>query len=286
MRTREPTPDHSHSDHHPEQEPLGQLPDSKHDLWTGPSLTIAEAARLCGVSASTIRRHLAAGRFPTAHQQPSPIPGQRGLWRIPAQDLLAAGLRARQARLPTNNRGTSPRITERRAGLVMTGFETSSTPWSWSVPVAEPPRTWPPSGPTRSRPWKAPCGRCKRSTLPRRPTPTALLPPQPHHPTPPTQPGEPPSQACCRCCRRAGRPSAPQPGGEGSDHRAGADRATATKAALVLTAQSSEGHSTATSRGGRGPCRACQAVARPSEVNERRQRTANAETSTCRPTAV
>jgi hypothetical protein len=68
MRTREPTPDHSHSDHHPEQEPLGQLPDLKHDLWTGPSLTIAEAAGLCRVSVSTIRRYLAAGRFPTAHQ--------------------------------------------------------------------------------------------------------------------------------------------------------------------------------------------------------------------------
>jgi hypothetical protein len=100
MRTREPTPDHSHSDHHPEQEPFGQLPDPKHDLWTGPSLTIAEAARRCGVSVSTIRRYLAAGRFPTAHQQPSPTPGQRGLWRIPTRDLLAAGLRPRQARTP------------------------------------------------------------------------------------------------------------------------------------------------------------------------------------------
>jgi hypothetical protein len=108
MRTREPTPDHSHSDHHPEQEPLGQLPDSKHDLWTGPSLTIAEATQLCGVSASTIRRHLAAGRFPTAHQQPSPIPGQRGLWRIPTQDLLAAGLRARQARPPDQQQRNEP----------------------------------------------------------------------------------------------------------------------------------------------------------------------------------
>jgi Helix-turn-helix domain len=95
MRNREPAPDHSRRDDPPEQEPLGQLPDSEHDLWIGPSLTIAEAARTCGVSASTIRRYLAAGRFPTAHQQPSPIPGQRGLWRIPTQDLLAADLRPR-----------------------------------------------------------------------------------------------------------------------------------------------------------------------------------------------
>jgi hypothetical protein len=100
MRTREPVPDRRQSGDHPEQEPLGQHPGSEHHLWSGPSLTIAEAARLCGVSASTIRRYLAAGRFPTAHQQPGPIPGQRGLWRIPTQDLLAAGLRPGQARLP------------------------------------------------------------------------------------------------------------------------------------------------------------------------------------------
>jgi hypothetical protein len=100
MRTREPVPDRRDGGDHPEREPLGQHPDSDHDLWSRPSLTIAEAARLCGVSVSTIRRHLAAGRFPTARQQPSPIPGQRGLWRIPTQDLLAAGLRPGQARLP------------------------------------------------------------------------------------------------------------------------------------------------------------------------------------------
>jgi Helix-turn-helix domain len=35
------------------------------DPWTGPSLTIAEAAGLCGVSVSTIRRYLAAERAHT-----------------------------------------------------------------------------------------------------------------------------------------------------------------------------------------------------------------------------
>jgi helix-turn-helix protein len=100
MRNREPVPDRRYGGDHPQQEPFGQLADSEQDLWVGPSLTIAEAARTCGVSVSTIRRYLAAGRFPTAHQQPSPIPGHRGLWRIPTQDLLAAGLRPRQARIP------------------------------------------------------------------------------------------------------------------------------------------------------------------------------------------
>jgi predicted DNA-binding transcriptional regulator AlpA len=108
VRNKEPVPDPSYGDHHPEQELLGQLPDPNHDLWTGPSLTIAEAAQMCGVSASTIRRYLAAGRFPTAHQQPSPIPGQRGRWRIPPQDLLAAGLRPGQAPLPDQQQRTEP----------------------------------------------------------------------------------------------------------------------------------------------------------------------------------
>jgi Helix-turn-helix domain len=108
MRSKEPVPDRDYGGDHPEQEPPGQLPDPEHDLWSRPSLTIAEAARLGGVSASTIRRHLAAGRFPTAHQQPSPITGQRGLWRIPTQDLLAAGLRPGQARTPDREEHDRP----------------------------------------------------------------------------------------------------------------------------------------------------------------------------------
>jgi excisionase family DNA binding protein len=56
------------------------------------TLTIAEAAQLCGLSTSTIRRYLRAGRFPGAQQAPSPVPGQPGQWRIPTEDLLEAGL--------------------------------------------------------------------------------------------------------------------------------------------------------------------------------------------------
>jgi hypothetical protein len=65
MGTREPTPDRRDGGDHPEQEPPGQHPDSEHDPWVGPSLTIAEAARLSGVSVSTIRRYLAAERAHT-----------------------------------------------------------------------------------------------------------------------------------------------------------------------------------------------------------------------------
>ena len=115
MHTREPVPDHRHGRDRPEQLPLGHHPGSELDLWTEPSMTIAEAARLCGVSVSTIRRYLAAGRFPTAHQQPGPIPGQRGLWRIPTQDLLAAGLRPRQDRTPARDHNDEP-LSHRTAG--------------------------------------------------------------------------------------------------------------------------------------------------------------------------
>ena len=58
MRNREPVPDRRDGGDHPEHKPLGQLLDSEHELWSRPSLTIAEAARTCGVSASTIRRYL------------------------------------------------------------------------------------------------------------------------------------------------------------------------------------------------------------------------------------
>jgi Helix-turn-helix domain len=108
MRTKEPVPDRRQSGDHPEREPLGRDHGSEHDLGSGPSLTIAEAARLCGVSTSTIRRYLAAGRFPTAHQQPSPSSGRRGPWRIPTQDLLGAGLRPGRAHLPDQAQKNQP----------------------------------------------------------------------------------------------------------------------------------------------------------------------------------
>ena len=60
------------------------------------TLTVAEAAQLSGVSTSTIRRYLRGGRFPGARQNPSPVPGQPGHWRIPTDDLLQAGLDRRQ----------------------------------------------------------------------------------------------------------------------------------------------------------------------------------------------
>jgi hypothetical protein len=47
------------------------------------ALTIVEAAQVCGLSTSTIRRYLRGGRFPGARQDPSPVHGQPRHWRIP-----------------------------------------------------------------------------------------------------------------------------------------------------------------------------------------------------------
>jgi transcriptional regulator with XRE-family HTH domain len=70
-------------------------------------LTVAEAARLCGLSTSTIRRYLRGGRFPGARQDPSSVPGQPGQWRIPTEDLLEAGL-DRQRPTPSGQAAQHP----------------------------------------------------------------------------------------------------------------------------------------------------------------------------------
>jgi len=151
------------------------------------------------------------GRRALPKRPPAANPHPRsagGLWRIPTQELLAAGLRPRQARLPDQAQKAEPssRPTAGQPGAdrvreLEHALELERT-------VAEPPRTWPPSEPTRSRPWKAPWRRCKFITLPRRPAPTAPLPHQRRHRRQPTQSGQPAGQACCRWCRGEGRPSA------------------------------------------------------------------------------
>ena len=92
MRSQQQNPGHDQGDEHPAPQPLDPTRKPGHGPWLAASLTITEAAQRCGVSASTIRRYLAAGRFPTARPRPSPVPGQRPQWRIPTDDLLRAGL--------------------------------------------------------------------------------------------------------------------------------------------------------------------------------------------------
>jgi hypothetical protein len=78
------------------------------------TLTIAEAAKACGVSASTIRRYLRAGRFPSARRAPSPVPGQSWQWRIPPEELPVAGLDRR--RRPPSDHGQEQRSRGEPAG--------------------------------------------------------------------------------------------------------------------------------------------------------------------------
>jgi MerR family regulatory protein len=78
-----------------------------------PSLTIAEAAKACGVSASTIRRYLRAGRFPNARREPSPVPGQSWQWRIPPEELPVAGLDRRR---PPSDHGREQQSRDEPAG--------------------------------------------------------------------------------------------------------------------------------------------------------------------------
>jgi hypothetical protein len=161
---------------------------------------------LSGVSASTIRRYWPPGasRPPNSSQARSPVSVGHG----GSQPRICSQPAYDHARLehPTMMGMTSPRPAEPPASLSMTGFESSSTPWSLSGPAAKPPRTWPPSGPARSRPWRAPWRRCRLSAPPQ-PRPR-LRPPQRYHPTQPTQPGQPSAQACCRWCRSEDRPRA------------------------------------------------------------------------------
>jgi predicted DNA-binding transcriptional regulator AlpA len=51
-----------------------------------PAWTLTEAVQHTGASRSTLRRYLAAGKFPNAYKDTS------NAWRFPLEDLLAAGL--------------------------------------------------------------------------------------------------------------------------------------------------------------------------------------------------
>jgi predicted DNA-binding transcriptional regulator AlpA len=51
-----------------------------------PAWTLTEAVERTGASRSTLRRYLAAGKFPNAYKDTS------SAWRFPLEDLLAAGL--------------------------------------------------------------------------------------------------------------------------------------------------------------------------------------------------
>lgn len=64
-----------------------------------PMLTLSDAAAACSVSRSTIRRRREDGAFPNAVQD------EAGAWRIPVDDLLAAGLHLSRMGAPNEAAG-------------------------------------------------------------------------------------------------------------------------------------------------------------------------------------
>lgn len=64
-----------------------------------PLLTLSDAAAACSVSRSTIRRRREDGAFPNAVQDDA------GAWRIPVDDLLAAGLHLSRMGAPSGPAG-------------------------------------------------------------------------------------------------------------------------------------------------------------------------------------
>lgn len=75
-----------------------------------PAWTLTEAVERTGASRSTLRRYLAAGKFPHAYKDSS------NAWRFPLEDLLAAGLSpsepAREQRLSVSTERVQSTLTE------------------------------------------------------------------------------------------------------------------------------------------------------------------------------
>jgi hypothetical protein len=61
---------------------------------------LAEAAEVCGVAKITMRRALDAQRFPSARRADGAKGAGTGEWRIPIEDLLAAGYTPHAANRP------------------------------------------------------------------------------------------------------------------------------------------------------------------------------------------
>lgn len=75
----------------PPTEPSGPLPKPSGPPQQRPSLTVSEAAERTGTSRSTVRRRLDGGELPSAWRETGPDGANSGPWRIPVDDLLAAG---------------------------------------------------------------------------------------------------------------------------------------------------------------------------------------------------
>lgn len=91
----------------------GQRTGSEHPRPLRP-FTLSAAADACGVSRSTIRRHLDAKRFSGAYREDGPLGPGTGPWLIPLADLLAVGLHPNS---PRSDDGLSQRTPPDRGGV-------------------------------------------------------------------------------------------------------------------------------------------------------------------------
>jgi DNA-binding transcriptional MerR regulator len=74
-------------------------------MTIGHVYTLKQAAKLTGVSHSTIRRRHAEGEFPNAYKDPD------GVWKIPLTDLEQAGIRPRRPERPKPDTSVSAPVT-------------------------------------------------------------------------------------------------------------------------------------------------------------------------------
>src|SRR4029450_10214789 len=89
MRSREPVPDRRDGGDRPEREPPGQHPGSEHDLWSGPSLTIAEAARTGGGAGGVVAARAdppLSRRRALPRRPPAAKPHPRSAWALANPD--------------------------------------------------------------------------------------------------------------------------------------------------------------------------------------------------------
>lgn len=71
-----------------------------------PSFTLKESAQRCSVSVSTIRRRHENSAFPQAFK------GNKGEWRIPVSDLIAAGFTLSRPMVSEGERAQDERVSE------------------------------------------------------------------------------------------------------------------------------------------------------------------------------
>ncbi len=109
-----------------ELESMSEDASDQDDPGTGEVLTLSEAARVCGVARSTMRRFVQQQRFPHAHRGNGNGNGNgngtpAGRWHIPRRDLVAAGLLTADEGLSGNGSGETVVVADEEATQEIAG---------------------------------------------------------------------------------------------------------------------------------------------------------------------